>query len=81
VSADVTMPEGHAGDIPELIRLLAQLLVIAADFAIDSIVQARGRGAVSIALLANEANLPALDFYDRFCFTRTRRVWLGKALD
>jgi hypothetical protein len=41
----------------------------------------RGRGAVSIALLANEANLPALDFYDRFCFTRTRRVWLVKVID
>ena len=42
---------------------------------------ARGRGAVRIALLADETNLPALDFYDRLGFTRTRLVWLAKALD
>jgi GNAT superfamily N-acetyltransferase len=42
---------------------------------------ARGRGAVRIALLADEANLPALDFYDRLGFTRTRLVWLARALD
>ncbi|WP_337875931.1 GNAT family N-acetyltransferase [Elioraea sp.] len=42
---------------------------------------ARGRGAVRLALLADETNLPALDFYDRLGFTRTRLVWLAKALD
>lgn len=42
---------------------------------------ARGRGAVRVALLADETNLPALDFYDRRGFTRTRLVWLAKALD
>jgi ribosomal protein S18 acetylase RimI-like enzyme len=42
---------------------------------------ARRRGAVRIALLADETNLPALDFYDRLGFTRTRLVWLAKALD
>ena len=42
---------------------------------------ARGRGAVRVALLADETNLPALDFYDRLGFTRTRLVWLAKALD
>ncbi len=39
------------------------------------------RGAVRVALLADETNLPALDFYDRLGFTRTRLVWLAKALD
>jgi GNAT superfamily N-acetyltransferase len=151
VSADVTIREGHAGDIPVLVRLLAQLFAIEADFAIDPIVQARGlellhgradavilvaeaegrvvgmctvqltastargglsagvedvvvdqtvrgrgigrallaaaeawargRGAVRIALLADEANVSALDFYDRLGFTRTRLVWLARALD
>lgn len=42
---------------------------------------ARGRGAVRLALLADETNLPALDFYGRLGFTRTRLVWLAKALD
>jgi len=42
---------------------------------------ARGRGAVRLALLADETNLPALDFYDRLGFTRTRLVWLARALD
>jgi GNAT superfamily N-acetyltransferase len=42
---------------------------------------ARGRGAVRCALLADETNLPALDFYDRLGFTRTRLVWLAKPLD
>ncbi|TQF77759.1 GNAT family N-acetyltransferase [Elioraea sp. Yellowstone] len=42
---------------------------------------ARGRGAVRLALLADETNLPALDFYDRLGFARTRLVWLAKALD
>lgn len=42
---------------------------------------ARDRGAVRLALLADETNLPALDFYDRLGFTRTRLVWLAKALD
>ncbi|WP_439576492.1 GNAT family N-acetyltransferase [Elioraea sp.] len=42
---------------------------------------ARRRGAVRIALLADETNLRALDFYDRLGVTRTRLVWLAKALD
>lgn len=42
---------------------------------------ARERGAVRLALLADETNLPALDFYDRLGFTRTRLVWLAKGLD
>jgi GNAT superfamily N-acetyltransferase len=42
---------------------------------------ARRRGAVRLALLADETNLPALDFYDRLGLTRTRLVWLAKALD
>lgn len=41
---------------------------------------ARGRGAVRLALLADETNLAALDFYDRLGFTRTRLVWLAKSL-
>jgi GNAT superfamily N-acetyltransferase len=151
VSAIIAIRQGHAGDIPALVSLLAQLFAIEADFAIDPEVQARGlellrsradavilvaeaqgrvvgmctvqltastargglsagiedvvvdqtvrgrgigrallaaaeawarrRGAVRIALLADETNLLALDFYDRLGFTRTRLVWLAKALD
>lgn len=39
------------------------------------------RGAVRVALLADETNAPALDFYDHLGFTRTRLVWLAKPLD
>jgi GNAT superfamily N-acetyltransferase len=42
---------------------------------------ARNRGALRLALLADETNLPALDFYDRLGFARTRLVWLAKPLD
>jgi ribosomal protein S18 acetylase RimI-like enzyme len=41
---------------------------------------ARERGALRLALLADETNAPALDFYDRLGFTRTRLVWLAKPL-
>lgn len=39
------------------------------------------QGAVRIALLADETNAPALDFYDHLGFSRTRLVWLAKPLD
>lgn len=151
MSANVLIRQGDPGDIPLLVRLLAQLFAIEADFAIDPEVQARGlellrsradavilvaeaegrvvgmctvqltvstargglsagvedvvvdadwrgrgigrallaaaeawaheRGAVRIALLADETNLPALDFYDRLGFARTRLGWLAKPLD
>lgn len=42
---------------------------------------ARERGAVRLALLADETNHAALDFYDRLGFVRTRLVWLAKPLD
>ncbi|WP_291295051.1 N-acetyltransferase [Elioraea sp.] len=42
---------------------------------------AQGKGALRIALLADETNAPALDFYDHLGFTRTRLVWLAKPLD
>lgn len=42
---------------------------------------ARERGALRIALLADETNAPALDFYGHLGFTRTRLVWLAKPLD
>jgi GNAT superfamily N-acetyltransferase len=42
---------------------------------------ARARGAVRIALLADETNAPALDFYDHLGFSRTRLTWLAKPLD
>jgi ribosomal protein S18 acetylase RimI-like enzyme len=42
---------------------------------------ARSRGALRIALLADETNAPALDFYDRLGFARTRLVWLARPLD
>jgi ribosomal protein S18 acetylase RimI-like enzyme len=35
---------------------------------------------VRIALLADETNAPALDFYGHLGFTRTRLVWLAKPL-
>jgi len=41
---------------------------------------ARERGALRIALLADETNAPALDFYDQLGFVRTRLVWLAKPL-
>jgi GNAT superfamily N-acetyltransferase len=41
---------------------------------------ARERGALRIALLADETNAPALDFYDQHGFVRTRLVWLAKPL-
>jgi GNAT superfamily N-acetyltransferase len=41
---------------------------------------ARQRGALRIALLADETNAPALDFYDQLGFVRTRLVWLAKPL-
>lgn len=41
---------------------------------------ARGRGALRVALLADETNAPALDFYDHLGFSRTRLVWLAKPL-
>ncbi|MCU0983483.1 MAG: GNAT family N-acetyltransferase [Acetobacteraceae bacterium] len=41
---------------------------------------ARQKGAVRIALLADETNAPALDFYGHLGFTRTRLVWLAKPL-
>jgi ribosomal protein S18 acetylase RimI-like enzyme len=44
-------------------------------------VWARARGAVRIALLADETNAPALDFYDHLGFSRTRLTWLAKSLD
>jgi GNAT superfamily N-acetyltransferase len=42
---------------------------------------ARARGALRLSLLADETNAPALDFYDRLGFARTRLVWLARALD
>lgn len=42
---------------------------------------ARARGAVRIALLADETNAPALDFYDHLGFSRTRLTWLARPLD
>jgi GNAT superfamily N-acetyltransferase len=41
---------------------------------------ARDQGAVRIALLADETNAPALDFYGHLGFTRTRLVWLAKPI-
>lgn len=66
---DVVVDEAHRG------RGVGRLLLDAAEG------WARARGALRLALLADETNAPALDFYDRLGFTRTRLVWLAKALD
>jgi GNAT superfamily N-acetyltransferase len=42
---------------------------------------ARAQGAVRLALLADETNMPALDFYTHLGFSRTRLTWLAKPLD
>jgi GNAT superfamily N-acetyltransferase len=42
---------------------------------------ARAQGAVRLALLADETNTPALDFYTHLGFSRTRLTWLAKPLD
>lgn len=148
---ETTIRDATQDDIPAMVRLLAQLFAIEADFAIAPAVQGRGlallldradaavlvaqrdgvvagmctvqlsastargglsagvedvvvdavhrgrgigrklleaaeawalrRGALRIALLADETNLPALDFYDRLGFRRTRLVWLARPLD
>jgi GNAT superfamily N-acetyltransferase len=41
---------------------------------------ARARGCLRLQLLADRANAPALDFYDRLGFGRTRMVWLVRQL-
>ncbi len=41
---------------------------------------ARGRGGLRLQLLADRENPPALDFYDRIGFGRTRMVWLVRQL-
>ncbi|WP_144184094.1 GNAT family N-acetyltransferase [Elioraea rosea] len=65
---DVVVDAAHRG------RGIGRLLLEAAE------AWARERGALRVALLADETNAPALDFYDRLGFTRTRLVWLAKTL-
>jgi ribosomal protein S18 acetylase RimI-like enzyme len=65
---DVVVDAAHRG------RGLGRRLLAAAE------AWARGRGAVRLALLADETNAPALDFYDHLGFTRTRLTWLAKPL-
>jgi GNAT superfamily N-acetyltransferase len=66
---DVVVDAAHRG------RGLGAALMAAAE------AWARERGALRIALLADETNAPALDFYDHLGFARTRLVWLAKPLD
>jgi GNAT superfamily N-acetyltransferase len=41
---------------------------------------ARAQGCLRLQLLADRQNAPALDFYDRLGFGRTRMVWLVRQL-
>lgn len=41
---------------------------------------ARSQGCLRLQLLADHANAPALDFYERLGFGRTRMVWLVRQL-
>lgn len=65
---DVVVDAAHRG------RGLGRRLIAAAE------AWARQRGALRLALLADETNAPALDFYDRLGFGRTRLVWLARPL-
>ncbi len=65
---DVVVDEAHRGSG------VGRLLLGAAEE------WARARGALRLALLADETNAPALDFYDRLGFTRTRLVWLARPI-
>lgn len=65
---DVVVEAAHRG------RGLGARLVAAAE------AFAREAGALRFALLADETNAPALDFYDHLGFSRTRLVWLAKPL-
>jgi len=66
---DVIVAAGHRG------TGLGRRLIEAAE------AWARGKGAVRLALLADETNAAALDFYDRLGFSRTRLVWLARPLE
>jgi GNAT superfamily N-acetyltransferase len=66
---DVIVAAGHRG------TGLGRRLIEAAE------AWARAKGAVRLALLADETNAAALDFYDRLGFSRTRLVWLARPLE
>jgi len=66
---DVIVAAGHRG------TGLGRRLIEAAE------AWARAKGAVRLALLADETNAAALDFYDRLGFARTRLVWLARPLE